>query len=131
MLGGHAGYGFGNKELKYSAEAQWKLPVKKSRVILGAKYLDDYRRIDYDYSNFLWREDPLATGDENIITTIFSFKKQDRMSLRREFTAFLYNDWTPDIESKWIFRDVTYLPNELLPFTQNGTQIANLQDRNF
>ena len=131
MLGGHAGYGFWNKELKYSAEAQWKLPVKKSRVILGAKYLDDYRRIDYDYSNFLWREDPLATGDENIITTIFSFKKQDRMSLRREFTAFLYNDWTPDIESKWIFRDVTYLPNELLPFTQNGTQIANLQDRNF
>lgn len=131
MLGGHVAYGFKNKMVKYSGEAQWKLPIDNSRVILGAKYLDDYRRIDYDYNNFLWREDPLATGDENIITAIFSFKAQDRMSQRREFTAFLYNDWTPDIETKWIFRNTTYLPNELLPFTQNGSEIASLQDRNF
>ncbi len=131
MLGGHVGYGFRNKLVKYSAEAQWKLPVENSRVILGTKYLDDYRRIDYDYNNFLWREDPLATGDENIITTIFSFIAQDRMSQRREFSAFLFNDWSPDIESKWIFRNVTYLPNELLPFSQSGTEIADLKDRNF
>lgn len=130
MLGGHVAYGFGNKEVKYSAEAQWKLPVESSRIILGAKYLNDYRRIDYDYNNFLWREDPLATGDENIVSTIFSFKKQDRMSRRREFTAFLFNDWTPDIESKWIFRDVTYLPNELLPLSRNGVGFENLRDRN-
>ena len=131
MLGGHVGYGFRNKLVKYSGEMQWKLPVENSRVTIGTKYLDDYRRIDYDYNNFLWREDPLATGDENIISTIFSFKAQDRMSQRTEFSAFLFNDWSPDIESKWIYRNVTYKPNELLPFIQNGTEIAKLQDQSF
>ncbi|HHT21908.1 MAG TPA: hypothetical protein GXZ87_01160 [Bacteroidales bacterium] len=43
----------------------------------------------------------------------------------------MYNDWTPDIESKWIFRNTTYLPNELLPFVRNGEEITSLQDRNF
>lgn len=131
MLGGHAAYGFRDKKVRYSAETQWKLPIENSRIILGAKYLDDYRRIDYDYNGFLWRENPMSMSDENIMTTIFSFKQQNRMSQRREFSAFLFNDWSPDVESKWIFRNVTYLPNELLPFTQNGTEIANLQDRNF
>lgn len=130
MLGGHVGYGFKNKSVKYSAEAQWKLPIENSRVILGAKYLDDYRRIDYDYNNFIWREEPLSTGDENMFSTFFT-KPKDRMSERRETSVFLYNDWTPDIESKWIFRDVTYLPNELLPFRQNGTEISSLKERNF
>ena len=108
-----------------------RLPIENTRIILGAKYLDDFRRIDYDYNNFLWREDPLATGDENIVSSIFSFKKRNRTSERREFTAFVYNDWTPDIESKWIFRNTTYLPNELLPFVRNGEEITSLQDRNF
>lgn len=131
MLGGHVGYGFGSQKIKYSTEAQLRLPIENTRIILGAKYLDDFRRIDYDYNNFLWREDPLATGDENIVSSIFSFKKRNRTSERREFTAFLYNDWTPDIESKWIFRNTTYLPNELLPFVRNGEEITSLQDRNF
>lgn len=132
MLGGHVGYGFGSKKVKYSAEAQLRLPIESSRIIVGARYLDDFRRIDYDYNNFLWREDPLETGDDNIISTIISFKKRDRTSERREFTAFLYNDWTPDIESKWIFRNTTYLPNELLQFIKEGDMaISSLQDRNF
>lgn len=131
MLGGHVAYGFRDKELKYSGEAQWKLPAGNKRVILGAKYLDDYRRIDYDYTNFLWREDPLATGDENFVSTFFAFRAQHRMSKRREMSAFLFNDWTSDVESKWILRDVTYFPNELLPLTYNGTAFSSLRDRNF
>ena len=131
MLGGHAAYGFRDKEMKYSGEVQWKLPVQSSRIILGVKYLNDYRRIDYDYNNFLWREDPLATGDENFVSTFFDFRAQNRMSKRHEMSAFLFNDWTPDIESKWIFRDVTYFPNELLPMIQNESSFNSLHDRNF
>lgn len=131
MLGGSLAYGVKDKELKYGVETQWKLPVANSRVILGAKYLNDYRRIDYDYNKFLWKEDPLATADENALSTIFSFRNQNRISKRYEFTAFLFNDWTPDIESKWIYRNVTFLPNELLPLTHNGISFSSLQDHNF
>ncbi len=130
MLGGHAAYGFRDKEMKYSGEIQWKLPVQSKRIIMGAKYLNDYRRIDYDYNNFMWREDPLATGDENFVTTFFAFRAQNRMSKRREFSAFIFNDWTPDIESKWIFREVNYLPNDLLPMTLNEKGFESLRDRN-
>ena len=131
MLGAHAAYGFRDKEIKYSGEVQWKLPAENNRIILGAKYLNDYRRIDYDYNNFLWREDPLATGDENFVSTFFAFKAQNRISKRHEISAFLYNDWTPDIESKWIFRNVTYFANELLPLRQNENVFSSLHDRNF
>ncbi|MFV0392549.1 MAG: DUF5686 family protein [Paludibacteraceae bacterium] len=130
MLGGHLAYGFRDNEPKYTAEMQWKLPVKNKRVVFGTKYVNDYRRIDYDYNNFLWRENPLADGDENIVTTIFSFKEQHRISRRKEFSAFIFNDWTPDIESKLIYRDVTYFPNELLSFTHDGAPLATLRDKN-
>lgn len=128
MLGGQLMYGFGDKKMKYAAEAQIKLPTSK-RLILGAKFFNDYRRIDYDYNNYIWREDPLSTGDENIVSTILSFKMQNRSSLRKEFTAFVFNDWNQNIESKWIYRDVTYLPNELLPLTQGETHFTSLRDR--
>ncbi|NLO71391.1 MAG: carboxypeptidase-like regulatory domain-containing protein [Porphyromonadaceae bacterium] len=132
MLGGHAAYGLRDKEIKYSAFSQWRLPISQTNIVVGVKYLDDYRRIDYDYNNFLWREDPMATGDEDFSSTILQLKSQNRMSKRKEITAFLQNDWTDDIESKWIFRDVTYFANELLPLEQNSTtEFSSLNDRNF
>ncbi len=130
MLGGHAMYGFRDQKLKYATTAQFKLSTE-SRFIVGAKYLSDYRRIDYDYNNFIWREDPLETGDENIMSTFLSFRQQHRMSMRQELTAFVYNDWNSNLESKWIYRDVKYLPNELLILQQNSESFDFLRDRNF
>lgn len=130
MVGGHAMYGFRDQKLKYAASTQFKLPIEK-RFIIGAKYLNDYRRIDYDYNNFIWREDPLETGDENIMSTFLSFRQQHRMNMRQELTTFIYNDWGENLESKWIYRDVKYISNELLPLQLNGENFDFIRDRNF
>ncbi|MGC3977126.1 MAG: DUF5686 family protein [Paludibacteraceae bacterium] len=74
MLGATLGYGFGDKEWKYGGEIQWKLPLHK-RTIMGANYLNDYRWTSYDRNDFLARENPLISSDENISSTILSFKK--------------------------------------------------------
>lgn len=131
MLGGNIAYGFSDEKIKFAGEAQWKLPLKSKRIILGASYLDDNRRIDYDYNNYSSLENPLSTADENMLTTLLSFKSQNRISKRKEMAAFLYNDWSPNAESKWIFRNITYYSNDLLPFIHHGNTISSFTDRNF
>ncbi len=71
-VGGYAGYGFKNKEIKYSVFGQYRLPTEKRRI-LEFRYTDDYRRIDYNYNNNIVRESPWGTDDENIVSTIFFF----------------------------------------------------------
>jgi hypothetical protein len=125
----HPAYGFRDKEWKYSGNIQLKIPYFSQRLIAGAGYFNDYRRIDYDYNNYLWREDPLASGDENFVTTFFAFTAQHRMSKRNEISAFIYNDWSENIESKWVFRDITYWENELLPLSKSGVSYDALNTK--
>lgn len=124
MLGGYGAYGAKDKEWKYGAEVQWRLPIENAKVVLGASYLNDNRRIDYNYHDHLWRQDPLSTGDENIASTIFSFRIPNRISKREELAVFLKNDWNNNIESYWTYLNVAYYPNELLPF-------ADLSGKNY
>lgn len=72
-VGGHLSYGFGNQQFKYSAFAKWKLPTKRKRLF-SVGYFNDYRRIDYDYNDFLFRENPFAPEDADFFSTIFSFQ---------------------------------------------------------
>lgn len=123
-LGGYAGYGFKNHELKYSALAQFKIPSEKRRIF-NFSYINDYRRIDYNYNDFLLRENPLQTGDEDITSSIFAFRPALKISERKEFSASFSMDWNDDIESNLIIRSNELLANASMPLTLNGTAIAN------
>ena len=120
MIGGYGAFGFGDKKWKYGAEMQWKLPTV-SRFIVGVKYINDYRRTDYDYTDFLWRENPHSTGDYDIVSTIFSFQKGTSLNKRTEFTAFIYKDITPDIETYLIYQNKKILDSEAFPFVNAGS----------
>jgi len=96
-LGGYGGYGFANKKWAYSAFGMAKMPFGK-RNIVGASYTDDYRRIDYDYNDFLLRENPLVSGDEDIVNTVLAFRSSDKVSRRHELAAWLNTDLSDDVE---------------------------------
>jgi hypothetical protein len=120
-IGGYWGYGFRNKQHQFSAYAAWKLPLK-NKTVISAGYTDDLRRVDYDYNDFLLRENPLLSGDEDIANTYFGFRSSDKINPRKEFYASVSHDWNPGIESKFFYRNHQYTGNEALPFQLNGIE---------
>ena len=124
-IGGYWGYGFRNKQHQYSAYAAWKFPLERKTVI-SAGYTDDLRRIDYDYNDFLLRESPLLSGDEDIANTYFGFRSSDKINPRKEFYAAVSHDWNPGIESKLYFRNHLYAGNDALPFKMNGIDVGRM-----
>lgn len=127
-IGGSVGYGFKSEELKYSANTQIRIPSNKRRI-LSLSYLDDYRRIDYNYNNFLLTENPLFTGDEDISNTIFAFKSARKVAQRKEYKLSFTNDWNNDIESSIYIRANTLFSNSILPMTLNGVNYSSVQQQ--
>ena len=125
-FGGSWGYGFRNKKHNYSVHASWKLPLDRKTVI-SAGYVDDYRRVDYDYNGFLLRENPLLSGDEDIANTVFGFRFSRRINHRKEFYSSLSHDWNDNTESKIFFRKNTYSGSQALMFEKNNIDISSIE----
>ncbi len=117
-IGGYVGYGFRNKEVKYSAFGQFRLPTEK-RHIFGLSYTDDYRRVDYDYNNLIVRESPWNITDDDIVNTLFSLTSGPKISPRREWTFSYLNDWNRNIESMTYLRANRLYGNNAMPMAQN------------
>lgn len=122
-LGGSLGYGFRNQFLSYSVKGACKLPVGAWNIA-GASYTDDYRSIDYDYTDFLLRENPLATGDEDISNTLFAFRSSARVGRRKEVALWLNSDLNADVETNVQFRANTIFSAAALPFTVDNEPIS-------
>jgi len=122
-VGGFIGYGFKNETVKYSATAQYKFPGVKRRV-LGFAYTDDYRRIDYNYNNFMYLENPLITGDADISSSVFALKPDKKISDRKEYSASFANDWNQDIESNLYIRSNRLFSNASMPMTLGSIPVA-------
>ena len=128
MLGGMLGYGFGDRAWKYGVEAQVKLPTDR-RIIFGAQYLNDYHWIMYDKNDFLWREDPIGSHDENIVNTLFSLHKGKYNSKRENFTFFIQNDWNDDVETRWIVGQERFFGNNRMPLISSNNTFPELKTR--
>ena len=123
-LGGFVGYGFKNEVIKYSATAQYKFQGEKRRI-LGIGYTDDYRRIDYNYNDYMYRENPLVTGDEDISSSILAFESAGKISERNEYTLSFDNDWNRDVESSLYVRSNRLFANKDLPLAIGNVPVAN------
>ena len=122
MIGGYGAYGFGDKKWKYGAEMQWKLPTT-SCFMLGVKYINDFRRTDYDYTDFIWRENPLITGDHDIVSTLLSLKTGTSLQKIEETSAFASKDITPGIEATLMVQNKKTYSSAAFPFTGDGQQV--------
>jgi len=126
-IGGYVGYGFKNKVIKYSGLAQYKFHSEKRRV-LSLNYTDDYRRIDYNYNNFMYRENPLVTGDEDISSSVLAFESAGKISERKEYSISFANDWNQNIESNLYLRSNRLFANASMPMSSGIIPVAdNLQ----
>ena len=126
-FGGHIAYGFSNKEIKYSASAKWKLPTK-SKLLFSTGYFNDYRRIEYDYNDFLLREDVFSAADENFQSTLLIFRKAMKMNLRHELFTSFTNDWNKSVETSIILRHNRIFDDISLPFIQNNNVINSFSN---
>ena len=124
-IGGYWGFGLRDKKHKYAAFASCRLPFRKKTVISGG-YTDDLRRTNYDYYDFLLRENPLLSGDEDISNTLFSLRSSDRINPRKEWHLSLTHDWNNDIESKLILRRHQCFGNDALPFVKNDVIFSTM-----
>ena len=125
-IGGHVGYGLKNETLKYSAFAQFRTR-SATRNIIGIRYTNDYRRIDYEYNNFIYRENPLRTGDEDITRNIFAFRSNNNLNERKELELSLNTDLNNNIESGLYLRRNILFPAAALPLYTNGNSVASLE----
>lgn len=123
-LGGFVGYGFKNQVVKYSGEAKFKILGEKRRIF-GLNYTNDYRRIDYNYNDFLFRENPLVTGDEDISSSVFGLRSAGKMSERNEYSISFTNEWNADIESSFFLRSNKLFSNASLPMLLNGVNATS------
>lgn len=124
-LGASWGYGLRDKEHKWSTDFAWKIPVPR-KTVLSMGFSDDLRRLDYDYNDFLFRENPLLSGDEDIGNTYFSFRFSDKLHARQEWFAALAHDWSNDVESNLYFRTNRLSANEYMPFVHDGISYQQL-----
>ena len=122
-LGGFVGYGFKNEAIKYSATAQYKFKGEKRRI-LGIGYTDDYRRIDYNYNDFMYRENPLVTGDEDISSSFLAFESAGKISERNEYSLSFETDWNRDIESSIYLSSNRLFANSDLPLAIGNAPVA-------
>jgi len=124
-IGGYAGYGFKNQKISYSGYTQFKIN-EKLNTIFSIGYTNDFRRIDYNYNNFLLFENPLISGDIDISNTVLILRKGMKMSERKEFTASISSDINKDLESRIYFRANQIFSGPALPMMQNGTNIPSV-----
>lgn len=125
LFEGYWGYGARDRKHHYAFGASYKLPFS-SKSVISVGYTDDYRRIDYDYNDYLLRENPLLSGDEDIANTLFAFRSSDKINHRKEFFTSLSFDWNKDVETNLSFRKNNYTGNDALPFRKNGIDLHSM-----
>ena len=120
---GYLGMGTKNQDPKYSFGFQIKLPGNSHRI-MSMNYTYDFRRVDYNYNDFLFRENPLILADEDISSSVFAFKSAGKIAERSEILYSISNDWTPDIESTLYLRHNNIFANQYMPMQINGSDVA-------
>lgn len=122
-VGGYWGYGMGSGKHSFSATMGLKLPYDR-KTVLRAGYTDDFRRVDYEYNDYMVKENPLLSGDVDIANTLISFASTDRLNQRKEWYASVTHDWNSDIESSLHYRSNRYFSSGWLPFSaEQGSNV--------
>jgi hypothetical protein len=119
-VGGYWGYAMGSEKHYFSAYTGLKLPFKH-KTVLRFGFTDDLRRTDYEYNDYMVKENALLSGDMDIANTLISFTSANQLNRRTEWNASLTRDWNDNVESGFYFRSNRYFSNSKLPFISNNS----------
>ncbi len=122
-VGGGIGYGFKDKEYKYSLFGEYKFNTKR-RTIIGAGFVKNlYLFGVYSHINLI-KENMLTTGEDSFIAAVLRRVKNDRRAMLYRYNIYFEKEWRKGFMTK-----VEYEYDELreglyVPFIHN-TQHVN------
>ena len=124
MLYGHIGYGTRDEEWKYGLGITHKFKSNR-RQLITVEYRNDLSKIGDNRSIFLIKENMMVTGEDNVISSIFTSSPLDKLSREIRYRAEYEKEWKTGVTTFTSFTNKTIFQGKYLPFTLNGTPVES------
>ncbi|RLD91677.1 MAG: hypothetical protein DRJ09_00270 [Bacteroidetes bacterium] len=121
-LGGSAGYGFKDKEWKYSIYGQYKFNTKH-RTIIGGGYIKDMYLFGVFGHIRLIKENMLNTGEDSFAADFFKRFNSDRRSMLYRINLYHEKEWRKGVSTWLSFNSDKLRQGLYTPFIHNGEQV--------
>ncbi len=118
-IGGSLGYGFGDKEWKYSLYGQYKFKTKY-RTIISAGYIKDLFLFGGYGHIKLIKENMLNTGEDSFVASIFRRVSNERRSMLTRATIGIEKEWTKGVMTKLSYSYDEIRQGVFVPFIHDG-----------
>lgn len=126
-LSGKLGYGFRDKEWKYGAGFAYK-PSCEHRTLLGIDYEKDMTIIGSNDNLMLLRENSLHAGEDNLIASLASRRRNDRLSISKTLSVWGEREVAKGVASRVKVDFQTISSGEFIPFSYNGTPVDKISN---
>lgn len=121
-LGGSAGYGFKDKEWKYSVYGQYKFRTKH-RTIIGGGYIKDMFLLGVFGHIRLIKENMLNTGEDSFASDIFKRFHSDRRSMLYRINIYIEKEWRKGVSTWLSFNNNKLRQGLYTPFIHNSSPV--------
>ncbi len=121
-LGGSVGYGFKDKEWKYSAYGQYKFNTKH-RTIVGGGYLKDMYLFGVFGHIRLIKENMLNTGEDSFAADIFKRFHSDRRSMLYRVNIYFEKEWRKGFSTWLTYNNDKLRQGIYTPFIHDGKPV--------
>ena len=121
-VGGSLGYGFEDKEWKYSLYGQYKFNAK-NRTILGAGLVKDlYLFGVFSHINLI-KENMRSTGEDSFIAALFKRYHSDRRAMLTRYDLYLEKEWRRGFMTKLSYEYDELRQGVYVSFIHNGEPV--------
>jgi len=121
-LGGGIGYGFKDKEYKYSLFGEYKFRTK-NRTIIGAGFVKNlYLFGVYSHINLI-KENMVTTGEDSFIAAILKRLHNDRRAMLYRYNIYLEKEWNKGFMTKIEYEYDELREGLYVPFIHNGERV--------
>lgn len=121
-LGGSLGYGFKDKEWKYSIYGQYKFNTKH-RTLIGGGYIKDMYLFGVFGHIRLIKENMLNTGEDSFAADIFKRFHSDRRSMLYRINIYFEKEWRKGISTWLSYNNDKLREGIYTPFIHNGKHV--------
>ena len=121
-LGGSLGYGFMDKEWKYSLYGEYKFNTK-NRTILGGGIVKDLYLFGVFSHIKLIKENMRSTGEDSFIAALFKRYHSDRRAMLYRYNVYLEKEWRRGFMTKLNYEYDELRQGVFVPFIHNGEAV--------
>lgn len=124
-IGVSVGYGFKDKECKYSLYGKYKFKTK-NRTIIGGGYIKDLFLFGgFGHINLI-KENMLTIGEDSFIAAAFKRYESERRSMLNRFNIYFEKEWRRGVMTKLSFDNDKIRQGVFVPFIHNGKTVENI-----